>query len=347
MRGAMAATVVAMAVSLVPAQAIAQELPDNKTDAVAQLEELAHEAVVLTEEWHRANDDLEARQAELEEATTVFEQSRESAEQARGDEELFRGNVDELANASYQGARFNKLSALLVAEDPQAFLDQLSALDVLAAGNAESLDRLTAVVMQAEEAEESALEAEEAAAEAAAEAEELRTEIDERREEMDIRIAEVEEHIDALTAEEREQYESGPGGGGGGLDEGEYEVPPGTGTGSAAVQSALSRVGMPYVYGAQGPGTFDCSGLMLWAYNQVGVSLPRNSAAQASTGMAVSRSQLAPGDLIAYGNPSVHHIGMYVGNGNVVHAPTPGQNVKVVPIDNGSSSPIVAMRRVA
>ncbi|ASO22184.1 putative endopeptidase precursor [Actinoalloteichus hoggarensis] len=344
MRGALAATVVAMAVSLVPAPVMAQELPDNKSDAVAQLEELDHEAVLLTEEWHRANDDLAAREAELEEATAAFEQSQESAEQARGDEELFRGNVDELANASYQGARFNKLSALLVAEDPQAFLDQLSALDVLAAGNAESLDRLTAVVRQAEEAEASAAEAEKAAAEAAVEAEELRAEIDERRTEMDEQIAKVQAHIDDLTAEEQAEYDQGSGGGAGETD---YQVPPGTGTGSAAVQAALTRVGMPYVYGATGPGTFDCSGLMQWAYNQVGVSLPRNSAAQASTGTAVSRAQLAPGDLIAYGNPSVHHIGMYVGNGNVVHAPTTGQNVKVVPIDRGSNSPIVAMRRVA
>jgi len=97
---------------------------------------------------------------------------------------------------------------------------------------------------------------------------------------------------------------------------------------SNALSSAMSKLGKPYVYGATGPNSFDCSGLVGWAYKQVGVALPRTSAAQSRVGKPVAKSDLRPGDLVFFYSP-VSHVAMYLGDGKVVHASTSGQPVKV------------------
>jgi peptidoglycan DL-endopeptidase CwlO len=99
-----------------------------------------------------------------------------------------------------------------------------------------------------------------------------------------------------------------------------------------AVEAALSRQGMPYVWGATGPDQFDCSGLMMWAWEQAGVTIPRSSAEQAAGLTEVPLDQLRPGDLVTFYSP-VSHVGMYVGHGMVVHASMPGVPIKVVPLD--------------
>lgn len=96
-----------------------------------------------------------------------------------------------------------------------------------------------------------------------------------------------------------------------------------------AVESALSQVGKPYQWGAAGPNSYDCSGLTMWAWGRAGVSLPHNSGAQYSATPRVDRSDLAPGDLLFFGSP-IHHVAMYIGNGQMVEAPYSGQQVRVV-----------------
>ncbi|MHB1017227.1 MAG: C40 family peptidase [Coriobacteriia bacterium] len=98
---------------------------------------------------------------------------------------------------------------------------------------------------------------------------------------------------------------------------------------SAVVSIALSKLGSPYKWAASGPNTFDCSGFTMWVYRQVGVSLPHSSRAQINSGQRVSRDKLAPGDLVFFGRSTIHHVGIYVGGGNFVHAPTTGDVVKV------------------
>lgn len=101
-------------------------------------------------------------------------------------------------------------------------------------------------------------------------------------------------------------------------------------TGNAIVDAALSQVGTPYVYGGSQPGGFDCSGLTSWAYAQAGKSIPRTSGAQWSAGQAVSGNDMQPGDIVvSYGGG---HVGIYIGNGQMVHAPTTGDVVKVSPL---------------
>jgi cell wall-associated NlpC family hydrolase len=108
------------------------------------------------------------------------------------------------------------------------------------------------------------------------------------------------------------------------------------------VAAALSRVGDPYVWGAAGPSAFDCSGLVMWAYAQVGISLPHFSGAQYADTTHISMSDLEPGDLVFPADPG-EHVAMYIGGGMIVEAPFTGENVHVIPL----SSFFVLASRVA
>jgi cell wall-associated NlpC family hydrolase len=110
---------------------------------------------------------------------------------------------------------------------------------------------------------------------------------------------------------------------------------------TTALRAAESRQGLPYVWGAAGPSSFDCSGLVQWSFAQAGVLMPRVAADQARTGPAVPASQLQPGDLLFYHtDPTapgyISHVAIYLGNGWMIQAPQPGMNVQVVPANFGS-----------
>ena len=106
-----------------------------------------------------------------------------------------------------------------------------------------------------------------------------------------------------------------------------------TAAAQVAVDTALAQQGKPYVWGGTGPGGYDCSGLTWSAYKAAGVTIPRTSKAQSTAGVAVAKANLQPGDLVFYYSP-VSHVGMYVGNGLMVHSSTYGKPVAVVPVDS-------------
>ena len=115
------------------------------------------------------------------------------------------------------------------------------------------------------------------------------------------------------------------------------DVPAPTPEAAAAVRAALDQVGKPYRWGATGPGSFDCSGLVRWAYARAGVALPRTSREQWWAGAPVGPGELRPGDLVFWAtdpsNPAtIHHVGVYVGQGLMVHAPHTGALVRVDPM---------------
>ena len=125
------------------------------------------------------------------------------------------------------------------------------------------------------------------------------------------------------------------------------DVPAPNAVAAAAIAAAATRLGMPYVWGATGPTSFDCSGLMQWAYAQAGVALPRTSREQYSALPKVPLDQLAPGDLVFYatdvGNPAtIHHVGMYLGDGLSLYAPQTGSVVKIGAVGYG---PIIGATR--
>ena len=102
---------------------------------------------------------------------------------------------------------------------------------------------------------------------------------------------------------------------------------------AAAIAFARAQLGEPYQWGAAGPGSWDCSGLMMGAWAQGGVSLPHYSAAQYAASTPISSSQLRPGDLVFWGTTSspssIHHVAMYLGNGMIIHAPRTGRPVSI------------------
>lgn len=103
----------------------------------------------------------------------------------------------------------------------------------------------------------------------------------------------------------------------------------GSGKGAAAVKAAESQIGRPYVWGASGPSSYDCSGLTMWAYNKVGISLPHYTVSQYQAAKShPSMSSAQPGDLIFFGS-DMHHVAMYVGGGKMVEAPYTGANVRI------------------
>ncbi|WP_369140916.1 C40 family peptidase [Modestobacter versicolor] len=103
-------------------------------------------------------------------------------------------------------------------------------------------------------------------------------------------------------------------------------------TAQAVLDTALAQQGKPYVWAGAGPNSFDCSGLTQYAFAAAGISLPHSSRVQSGMGTPVARGDLQPGDLVFFYSP-VSHVGIYLGNGQMVHAPTAGSTVSVVDVD--------------
>jgi cell wall-associated NlpC family hydrolase len=148
----------------------------------------------------------------------------------------------------------------------------------------------------------------------------------------------VEKEIAALTSADRarraaDAAASGGGSGGTGWNWGNPTRAPRSGV----VGIALRYLGSPYVWAASGPRTFDCSGFTMFVYAQVGLSLPHSARAQVDSGQRVSRDNLEPGDLVFFGNP-IHHVGIYIGGGKMVHSPHTGDVVSIDPIDGRGMS---------
>ncbi|MFC4000817.1 NlpC/P60 family protein [Prauserella oleivorans] len=344
--GALAASAVIAVVTFTQSPATASPAPAPQTppialqqpstsDALARYRELAAEAEKLNEEYLQAQEDLKAREGELERANTELENAGQAQRQAAADEARYRVEVDRFAGASFTtGAQMNKLSALLTGDSAQDFLERSSALDVLATDKNEALRKLKGAVDAAEAAKRQAADAQRRAQNAKDAAARLTADIEARKERLDAQLEELKEQAGLLSDEDQAaQQDTGP-------DVGNVTAP--GAAAQVAVDAALSKRGSPYGWGDTGPDSFDCSGLTQWAYQQAGISIPRTSSAQSTYGTAVSRDQLQPGDLVFFYSP-VSHVGIYIGNGMMVHAPTEGDVVKVSPLQDEYSG----ARRVA
>jgi cell wall-associated NlpC family hydrolase len=325
---------VVAAVGLLPAPATAEpNAPVNASDAQKQLAELGRQAEIITEQVHQAEDAVAAKNKELAQANADAEIAKNAAAEARSAEGQYRQQVDQLAAASFQGARFDEFAAVLTSGSTQQFLDQMSALDVLAVNNKHGLDRLSGVVAAATDADKHARAAQAQASQAAADAAKLAAELQARQKDMDQKVNATKVQLTRLTNAERAAIR-GP------ADNSIINVPPGTA--GLALQYALGKRGSYYVWAATGPDTFDCSGLVQWSYKQVNVYLPRSSQAQSTVGAAVSRGEVQAGDLVFFYS-DIHHVGIAVDNTRVLHAPQSGDVVKIGIID---TMPFHSARRI-
>ena len=212
-------------------------------------------------------------------------------------------------------------------------------MNILASGNREALDTFTGAVNKAAKSRTDATDAQRRSQEAKNTAEQLINQISQSKADLDARAAEAGKAYNKLSGKDKAVL-AGP------VNHGVYLAPPGVA--HTVVQAALDQVGDKYVYGAAGPNTFDCSGLTMFAYRAAGVSLPHSSRAQYGFGVPVAYGQWVAGDLLFFGSSagSIHHVAMYIGNGNIVHASTSGQPVKVVPVSGGGSDYFGAKRIV-
>lgn len=297
-RGALAtAAVVVAAANLTSAPSLADPaLPPNASEALKKYNELAEQAEKLNEDHLRAQDDLKAKQGELDRANNDLNQAKQGKEQ-------LRGHVDLLTEATFEGARFNQLSALLVSTSQQDYLNRMSALSMLATDNAEALGKLTDAVTKANDAQRRAKDATDSAAK-------LVSDIAQRQTDLDNQVNLARTQYNQLSSTDRAVL--GDRG-----DTSKIAVP--AGTAGKALEYALAQRGDPYVFGANGPDAWDCSSLMQASYPTAGVSIPRTTYGQAGVGRTVSRNEVKSGDLIIY-YADQHHVAMAVDS---VRASTP------------------------
>ncbi|WP_436495693.1 NlpC/P60 family protein [Actinokineospora sp. HUAS TT18] len=336
--------VVAMIGGMSPSPAYAQpapiQQPTTASEALKLFQDLSKQAEKVNEDLLKAQTDLQAKNAEFDKANAEVAQAKETEKQALGQEEQFRGQVDQLASASFQGARFNKISALLTGTSADDFLERASALNVLASDSSNALEKYTSAVATASQARQTAEDGQKRAADAKAAAEKLTADITKTRDDLQAQIKQVEEAKNRLSPKEKNELANPP------VDNGVYLAPPGAA--GKAMEVALAQRGKPYVWGAEGPNSFDCSGLTLYAYRAAGVSLPHSSRAQYTLGKSVARGEWQPGDLLFYGgSPStIHHVAMYIGGGMIVHASTSGVPVKTATVEGGGRDYLGAKRIV-
>jgi cell wall-associated NlpC family hydrolase len=321
---------------LIATSPAAAQPPDNAEDAARQLEEVNREAEALTEEWHAAKDTLAARQSELATLQAAVEPAKAAVDAAFADEERFRVEVDAVALSTFESGNLDQLNALLASGSPQEFLDQMSAIETLAVEYREALDQLVVKVgetAQKQSEADAAVSRAQAAADEAARAEE---DVENRKRDAEKRIDEAQRLLDRLSpAEQRERRGPAIAGPSGPIT--------GSGAGAEAVRAAMKMLGKPYRYGAEGPNQFDCSGLTSWAFQQVGVTLPRSSSQQARVGTPIPRSQVRAGDLLFFYQP-VSHVGIAIDENTMINAPQTGDVVKYSNIDGGR--PFAGARRL-
>lgn len=326
----------------VAAPTTVEEAREGWLAAARGAEELNQAVLAAQEEVTALQSQAEAAQAAADATLTGVAAAEAQVAQAEAQVAVYKPKLDAFANASLRGARLTSMTSLLVAESPDDYLDQAAALDHVAADTLATM----AVAKEAEVAADAAKaeargvraaaqQTADLAAAAVADARQAVTALEAQQAELHASIATFEQAFSRLSTADRAAFAAADAVD---VDVTEYAVrqAPDAQAG-IAVAAALGRRGLPYVWGAVGPNTFDCSGLMLWAWQQAGITIPRTSAAQ-STLPSVPLDELQPGDLVTYYSP-VTHVGMYIGDGLVVHASMPGVPIKVVPLDKGGPNP--------
>ncbi|WP_278265515.1 NlpC/P60 family protein [Nocardia sp. AG03] len=324
------AIVVCAAYTAGPSVADPVAMPATATDAIARMIELSRQAEQLNQAALNAQTDLDAKLAVQQGADAQLGAATAVADAARAEVRKFQPMIDRTAIATYTGARTDRMFAVLSSNSPQQLLDKMSTLDVIAQQTADQVREFKKAADSATAAETVARTAADAAHTATQAAEAVRADVDRKLRELSTATTEVVQAWGALSAHDKSTLAGSPFPPGFDRDSLLAGLVPGSGT--SALAAALTRIGDPYVWGATGPDQFDCSGLVQWAFKQVGKDVPRTSSQQANFGTPVSRDDLQPGDVVLF-YPDISHVGIYAGNGMMVHASTFGVPVAVAPID--------------
>jgi cell wall-associated NlpC family hydrolase len=344
--------VAATGVVLTPLTALAvPETPGTSQEAAGLIAARAHELEVVTEQFNDARVQLEALESAA--ATAAADVAAADAAVAEA-----RDAVRQVARSAYTGDQLSTLQAMLTSESAAEMLDQIGTLDTIAQYN-------NGILGVAQAATEAAATSKATADRAAADAKGQVDRVAAQQADLTTQIAAYQADLARLTAEEQQRAaelaEQQHAAAAPAVDRSapaasrsttRQPTPPATtgpvvaasGAAQAAVDAALAQVGDPYVWAAAGPNAFDCSGLTQFAFASAGVKLPHSSRGQSGMGTSVPMSALQPGDLLFFYSP-VSHVAMYIGNGQMVHASTSGQPVKIASINAMGSQPFA--RRIA
>ena len=328
----LATLIAASSVLAVMPGAVAEPRPTLR-QAQTRVAALHHEAEAATERYDAARVQMAEVQLEL-------RQVSKRLERAKAEVGGMQAAMGQMAAASYKSGGIDMAMQLMFADDPQAFLQQATALDQLGRRQAVTLRRITAARQQLAQ---DRLVVDQQRARLAAIQAQLRAE----KSTIEDRIARAESVVASLRASDRARLERARRAAISDALAARGDAPrasrtarttsggsytgPASGRAAVAVRTAYAQLGDPYVYGASGPNAFDCSGLTMYSWHAAGVALPHSSSAQYSSGRHVARSSLQPGDLVFFYSP-ISHVGIYIGGGKMIDAPHPGLSVRITSI---------------
>jgi cell wall-associated NlpC family hydrolase len=307
--------------------------PATAADAAALMAARAHDLEKVTESFDTARDQLAAQ-------TAAAQAAEAKAKAARAQLAAAQQAVRGIARSAYTG-QTSAFKALLTSSSAQDFVDQVSTLQSIAGHQSAVLDQAatigaTAAAAQAT-AEKTVTQARATYDAVAAQQKQLQAQVDQYQADFNrLSAAERARAVAAATtatASRASRTTRAAASSAASMAAAQAVGPVAAPTDAAriAVQVALSKRGDPYIWAAAGPSAFDCSGLMQFAYRAAGIALPHSAIMQSRMGTPVARSALQPGDLVFFYSP-VSHVGMYIGNGDIVQAPTSGDVVKITPL---------------
>ena len=333
LRGPIAVLIAALILGFVVEPAAAAQDPRLKR-VEAQVADLESKAESAAEDWNQARSKLRASQIRV--AALERKVAKERAAYGAVSKDLGR-----LVAAMYKSGMIDLDVQALFAEDPTKFLAQMSAVQQIGSTQAVTLKRIQSRRLSLTQAE-AAVKAEQAIAKV------LASEAAAHKKAADVALAKASKILESLQAAERKRLEA--------LRAAQRAADARRAAQANAslkasltkvstrvrtvVKYALAQVGDNYRMGATGPSSFDCSGLVLSSYRQIGISLPHYSRAQYSSTRRISRGSLQPGDLVFFFGRGIKHVGIYIGGNRMVHASNPRYGVRVTSL----SEPYYLMR---
>ena len=278
------------------------------------LKDLVAEATQLSNEVDSLGQQYDSLKIQLGHANSEVKIANQAAARA---EDAMAGSqkaVAQLAAMGYMNGGMDPTLQMLTSGNPDLFLGQVSTVQQL---NDEAGMRLSTLQREQLAAERAQTTAKEEIATA-----------DELQSQINGKVKTIHAKLDVLNSSAMSQAMAVFSKTGSYPD---IVLPEATNVGTTALRAALTQRGKPYVWGAAGPDSYDCSGLVMWAFAQEGISLPHYTGDQWNSGMHVSRADLEPGDLVFF-FADISHVGLYIGNGLMVDAPSTGQVVQVQPV---------------
>ncbi|HEY2299460.1 MAG TPA: NlpC/P60 family protein [Jatrophihabitans sp.] len=299
-----------------------------------QLRDLSVRNDQIVEKYNQADEAYTKTKTKAARADAVYHRAQRRLDQAQA-------QLAQTAVAQYEGGAFSTTGALLSSDSGSSYLDQLQTLSMLSAHNSQVVTSFAAVQEQAKQAKVTAENL-------FTQARQTRAALQRQHTKTQQQITKFKKVLASLNAQQRALWAARQGAeisAGAASQMTNQVVHASSAAAQAAVHFALAQVGKPYVFGAAGPGAYDCSGLTMASWAQGGVSLPHSAQDQYNYGHHVSYDQLRPGDLMFFYQP-IGHVTIYIGNGMMVSAPEPGENVKVVAADVFGSDFVGATRLV-